>query len=263
MTPVRIAALIRPEQSDYSQMVDVLGKVEAMGVEIAYMWDHFFPLLTNPAGKHLECWTLLAAWAERTERIMIGPLVSAIGYRNPQLLADMARTVDHISRGRVILGLGSGWFERDYAEYGYPFGTAGSRLRELSNALPVIKERLAQLNPPPAGDLPILIGGGGEKVTLRIVAEHADMWHSFGSAEVLAHKSDVLQRWCDEVGRDPLEIERATSVPLAPPEGVLRLGDDLYDVGVRQFTISLDGPRFDTDGLDEWLAWRDNRNAGP
>jgi probable F420-dependent oxidoreductase len=262
MSNVRIAVQIRPEQADYADMARALDQAEAMGVDIAYTWDHFFPLFNDPDGKHLECWTVLAAWAERTERIMIGPLVTSNSYRNPQLLADMARTVDQISNGRVILGLGAGWFRRDYDEYGYDFGTAGSRLRSLKESLPVIKSRLSQLNPPPAGDLPILIGGGGEKVTLRITAEHADIWHGFGPPEVIRRKCAILDRWCAEVGRDPAEIERSTGGPRTPESGdVNPLADELYDIGVRQFTVSLDGPDFDMTGVDRWLEWRDGKNA--
>ena len=259
---VRIGVLIRPEQADYADMARAVDQAEEMGVDIGFTWDHFFPLFGDSTGKHLECWTVLAAWAERTERIHIGPLVSANSYRNPQLLADMARTVDHISGGRVILGLGAGWFRKDYDEYGYEFGTAGDRLRALDAALPIIKERLAVLNPPPAGRLPILIGGGGEKVTLRITAQYADMWHGFGPPEVLQRKCAILDRWCEEVGRDPSEIERTTGAPRLPESGdVAPLADELYDIGIRQITISLDGPQFDMAGLDDWLAWRDAKNG--
>jgi alkanesulfonate monooxygenase SsuD/methylene tetrahydromethanopterin reductase-like flavin-dependent oxidoreductase (luciferase family) len=124
----------------------------------------------------------------------------------------MARTVDHVAGGRFVLGIGSGWFERDYTEYGYEFGTARSRLTDLERDLPIITARLAALNPPPVGDLPIMIGGSGRKVTLRLVAEHAHMWNSFGPPENFAELNGVLNDWCERVGRNPSEIERTVAI---------------------------------------------------
>src|SRR5690348_2099390 len=155
---------------------------------------------------------MLGAWAESTSRAQIGALVSCNSYRNPDLLADMARTVDHISAGRLILGIGSGWFEKDYTEYGYEFGTAGGRLDVLGEALPRIEARFERLNPKPTRKIPVLIGGGGEQKTLRFVAKHADIWHGFGDPETIKHKHEVLDKRCAEIGRDPGQIERSVGV---------------------------------------------------
>ena len=204
-----------------------------MGVDIVFNWDHFFPLMGDPDGKHFECWTMLGSWAEATEKVEFGPLVTPVSYRYPDLLADMARTVDHASDGRLILGLGSGWFERDYDEYGYEFGTAGGRLGVLKESLPRIQERWKKLNPPPTRKIPILIGGGGERKTLRYTAEYADIWHGFGQPDVIRHKNSVLDKWCAEIGRDPDEIERSCGGNPRKPES----GDGFVDAGATLITI--------------------------
>lgn len=225
-------------------------------MDVMFTWDHFYPLTGDPDGRHFECWTVLGAWAEATTHPEIGALVTCNSYRNPELLADMARTVDHISGGRLVLGIGSGWFEKDYAEYGYPFGTAGSRLDALAEALPRIQTRLSRLNPPPTRHIPVLIGGGGEKKTLRLVAQHADVWHSFGDPDVIRHKCEVLDRHCESVGRDPAEIERSVAVQGDPS----KLGPRLLELGVSLFTIGLSGPDYPMDQVESWLAWRDRVN---
>jgi probable F420-dependent oxidoreductase len=251
---IRIGVQIKPQHSDYSVIRRAAAAAEDAGVDILYNWDHFFPLNGEPEGKHFECWTMLAAWAEQTSRVEIGALVTCNSYRNPELLADMARTVDHISAGRLILGIGSGWFEKDYQEYGYEFGTAGGRLDDLGAALPRIESRWARLNPAPTRKIPVLIGGGGEKKTLRLVARHADAWHTFADPETLAHKKGVLEQHCAAVGRDPSEIEISVGVKGEPDE----VAPALLELGATQFTVGLWGPEFDLTELRRWIEWRDS-----
>jgi probable F420-dependent oxidoreductase len=258
---LRIGLRVAPQHCTYKQMRDTWLRAEDEGADTLFTWDHFFPLFGDPEGAHFECWSLLAAMAEATERIHFGALVSCNSYRNPNLLADMARTVDHISGGRLILGLGSGWFERDYAEYGYEFGTAITRLAAFRNALPVIDERLGLLNPPPVRTrIPVLIGGGGEKVMLRLVAQWADTWHGFGAPEVIAHKCRVLDEHCAAIGRDPAHIERSVLVTTEDIAGGLL--DRYYEAGARHFVAIAKEPDFDLADVRRLLAWRDSLMLG-
>jgi probable F420-dependent oxidoreductase len=252
--PLRIAVQVQPQHATYPQIRDAVRRAEDAGVDAVFTWDHFFPLRGDPHGAHFECWSTLAAWAEQTERVEIGALVSAVGYRNPDLLADMARTVDHISGGRLILGIGAGWYERDYAEYGYPFGTPGTRLADLAAAMPRIRARWSRLSPPPLRPIPVLVGGGGERKTLRITAEHADIWHGYGDAATIAHKGAVLDAWCAQVGRDPAAIARSTTVDRRTLPADRAPG--LLAAGVTLFTLNAYGPEFDLAHVERWVAWR-------
>lgn len=268
--PIRIGVQLQPQHSpNYGHLRDAVRRCEDMGVDIAFNWDHFFPLYGDPDGAHYECWTMLGAWAEQTSRIEIGALVTCNSYRNPELLADMARTVDNISDGRLILGIGSGWKEKDYDEYGYDFGTVGSRLNDLADAMPRITSRLAKLNPAPVRDIPILIGGQGEQKTLKLVAQYAHMWHGFTTAETYPGKAAVLDRHCADVGRDPSTIERAAGVE--DNSGVLR-GEaldallanaaGLVDLGVSLLTVGVNGPDYDLTAAQALVTWRDERARG-
>jgi probable F420-dependent oxidoreductase len=255
--PVRIGVQIAPQHASYAKIRETAAALEDLGVDILFNWDHFYPLSGEPDGLHFESWTMLAALAEQTSRVEIGALVNCNSYRNANLQADMARTIDHISDGRFIFGTGSGWFERDYDEYGYDFGTVGTRLDALARDLPIIEDRWSKLNPAPIRKIPVLIGGGGEKKTLRIVAQHADIWHSFSDAATLERKLGILAEHGAVVGRDVSEIEISTEIGKRSIDEV----EAQYALGATLFTIGISGPDYDISGVADWLAWRDSKNS--
>jgi probable F420-dependent oxidoreductase len=232
----RIGVSLPQQHCTLDQLRRAWCEADQAGFDTVWVWDHFFPLSGDPNGSHFEGWSLLAAMACDTHQARIGTLVTCTGYRNPDVLADMARTVDHLSGGRVILGIGAGGLgARDYREYGFPLDDPRERVHRFREDVPRIKARLARLNPPPAGPLPLLIAGFGERVMLRLVAEHADLWNVGGPPEDVGARSQVLDDWCRRIGRDPGEIERTV---LLFPDQVTRwreyveLGFDHLIVGV-------------------------------
>ncbi len=253
-----IGVQLHPQHATIDELRDAWVRADGLELDSIWTWDHFFPLYGDPAGEHFEGMSLLAAMAATTSHAQLGLMVTCNSYRNPELLADMYRTIDQISGGRVYLGIGSGWFERDYDEYGYPFLTARKRLAKLEEDLPRIKRRLAVLNPAPMGKLPILIGGSGEKVTLRLVAEQADAWNTFGPPELYAAKNAVLNEWCDKVGRPRTEVERTVCVG---KEDIGRF-DEYLDAGathlIMMHGVQMPGGErtgFDFEALEALLAW--------
>ncbi|MYD09012.1 MAG: LLM class F420-dependent oxidoreductase [Chloroflexi bacterium] len=259
MGKIKVGVQLHPQHVSYAAYAEAVQESEALGVDSIWNWDHFFPLYGEADGDHFECWTLLTAMATLTTRAEVGALVTCNSYRNPALLTHMAKTVDHISGGRLILGIGAGWFERDYEDFGYEFGTAGSRLRDLGEALPIIKARMSKEVPPPVRNpIPIMIGGGGEKVTLKLTARHADLWNGFGPPDVFAHKCRVLDSWCAEIGRDPAEIERTVSLT---DEGDIPDNLDAYaEAGCTHFIMMTRVPP-DYEKVKELVAWRDRVNG--
>jgi len=205
---------------------------EATGWDAACVTDHFMPNQPDPVGDTLECWTTLSGLALLTSRMRIGTIVSGNSYRHPAVLAKMAANVDIMSGGRLICGVGAGWQENEHAAYGIPFYTLPQRLERLDEACQILKllwteprtsfegrhYRLAAapLFPKPAQrpHPELMIGGGGEKLTLRIAARHADLWNVWGGPGVLARKGKILEEHCALVGRDPKAIVRSANMPL-------------------------------------------------
>ncbi|MEA2581608.1 MAG: hypothetical protein QOE83_2500 [Actinomycetota bacterium] len=239
MARFKVGAVIHQQHRSLDDVRAGWRAAEDLGVDSLWDWDHFFVMDGDPDGLHFEGLTLLAAMAAGTTRPQIGTMVTCVSYRNPDLLADMARTIDHLSHGRMILGLGAGWFERDYHEYGYPFGTAMERLEYLEHdAIPRIKRRLTRLNPPPIGPMPIMLGGDGKDVTLRIAAQHADIWNGFGPIERFRERNAILDTWCERVGRDPATLERSVLIDADEADDI----EAFHQAGAVHIVVGIDAP---------------------
>jgi probable F420-dependent oxidoreductase len=265
--PIRIGVQLSPgDAPDYPTWRAAVLHAEESGVDAIFGYDHFhYPALSGFADGHpvlspeqpevnnFEGWTALASWGEITQRAEIGLLVSGIGFRNPDLLADMARTVDHISGGRLILGLGSGWYEKDYSSYGYDYGTTKSRLDLFDGAVERIERRLALLVPPPLRHIPVLIGGAGERRSLPAVARHADIWHTFVSdIDVYRRKSKLVAELAAAAGRDDGAIERSVAWFGAAS------ADELRAAGATLFIAGADPTPngYDFSLVEQALSWR-------
>jgi F420-dependent oxidoreductase-like protein len=223
---MKMGILLFSQATSWSDMLSAARRVDRLGYEHLWTWDHLYAIFGDPYQPIFEGWTTIAAWAGATERVRLGLMVGANTFRDPGLVAKMAATVDHASGGRAILGLGAAWFEFEHRAHGIPFGRSpGERLRWLDEAVGVVRRLLdgeevtygsktytfdrARHAPLPVQKrLPIMIGGGGERKTLRTVAKYADMWNVSGTLEVLRHKDEVLRAHCRDVGRDEREIER-------------------------------------------------------
>ena len=233
----RVGVWLAPQHTSVDRLRAAWRAVDGLGVDSIWLWDHFFPLTGDPDGANFEGWTLLSAMAVETHNAQIGVLVTNHDFRNPDLLADMARTVDHLSDGRLVLGLGAGWFERDYHEYGYTFRDGRGRAAALEHSILRVKARLQRLAPRPRGPLPLLIGGDGKQVVLRLVAEHAAIWNTM--AWRFEEGNPVVDKWCARLGRDPENIERSCFVTEASHLDQL---EDLLDAGARHIILQLRDP---------------------
>lgn len=231
--PVRIGVLLWPQTAAWPDLRDAAVRADRAGLDSLWTWDHLNAIVGPWEQPILEGWTTLAAWSQVTEHATLGLMVGANTFRNPGLTVKMATTLDHLSGGRAVLGLGGAWFEREHEAFGIDFRSGfGERLDALDEAVMLSRRLLdgerierhdgrfyslvdAVCEPRPVqARLPILIGGSGPKKTLRTTARYADAWNTGGSLEVVVREDQVLRAHCADVGRDPDEIERTLGVDL-------------------------------------------------
>ncbi len=230
--PVRFGIQTGQQNVEWAEMLDLWRKADAWGYDSLWNFDHFYPIYVDPEGPCLEGWTTLSALAQATTHARIGHMVTGNTYRHPCLTAKMAASLDHISGGRLNLGIGAGWFELEHRSFGIDFKTVPGRLEALDEACQIIRGMFTQPKttlhgrhytvtdamclpqPVQRPHPPIMIGGTGRKVLLKIVARHADMWNASGNAELMRELIDVIRRHGDAVGRDTDAIEKTVMMPL-------------------------------------------------
>ena len=224
--PIKLGANCWNQYTDWPSFLAAMQRAEGLGYESLWTWDHVYPIVGSWEGPILEAYTAMSAVGALTSKATIGLLVGANTFRNPGIVAKLASTLDHISGGRAILGLGGAWMAPEHTAHGIGFGTGfGQRLDWLDEAVAACRRLLdgetvtsepggryqfrdlRHAPTPIQGHLPIMIGGSGEKKTLRTVAKYADMWNAMGPLEVVTRKVEVLKQHCEAVGRDPSEIE--------------------------------------------------------
>ena len=270
-------------QQPWSEILALATYAEQTGWDGVWFADHFMPNAEDTAPPVNEAWTVLAALAAAVPRVRLGPLVSGNTYRHPAVLAKMAAGIDIISGGRFVLGIGSGWQENEHAAYGLEFDTVAGRLRRLDEACQVITALFrneksdfegryytlkdAPLAPKPVQQpIPLLIGGGGEKVTLKLVAKYADEWNTWADPALMVHKMAILDRHCESVGRDPKAIQRSAVAMLAlsdDPAYVERIkGSGRPVVGGSSADVRATMEQYIAAGVDEFIIPDFNLGGG-
>jgi F420-dependent oxidoreductase-like protein len=251
-----------PQHTSYGDYQALWKQVEGLGFDWASVFDHFLPIQSDPEGPCFEGLTLLSAMAAQTSTLRCGIIVVGNTYRNPALLANIATTIDHVSGGRLELGIGAAWYEMEHEEYGIPFPTTGRRIRMMGETAKILKslwtehrttfegryytirDALCEPKPVQQPHIPLWIGGQGEQLTLRMVAESADGWNTFYMPEeAYRHKLDVLARHCAEVGRDPGDIRKQLVVQAVVAEDEKELAGRTERLAARFGARDLDSLR--------------------
>jgi F420-dependent oxidoreductase-like protein len=260
-----VGVSLRPQYTDWDSMREAAIAVDELGFDWLLTSDHLVASGDHepePGGPIFEAWQLVAAWAAITTRVRIGVMVSGVMLRHPALLAKMAITLDHISHGRALCGVGAGWFREEAEMYGMPWPSIGERLARLEEAAQICRSLFVEQRTTHRGQhyhltdavaapnpiqshLPLLIGGGGERRTMRIAARHADIWNTFGSPAAMRRKVALLHQHCAEEGREPSAIMPTVALTLDPDEtaDAIRARFDAYrDAGVGGIVIDLPPP---------------------